>query len=149
MLKRVLFPLTLCTIIAVVIVVIPTSTKELAADNIPACNCGNPNLCGQSIFNECCDIADEFYCCNHNPGCYNDCQTICWDGGLGECDWDIGEIFDCILGCGAAEQQECNNPWPQRRPISLPDSWGSGFFTPQTVWGIEQTLTVATNPAAE
>ena len=110
MLKRILFPLSLCTIIAVVITAIPTTTKETAATITPVAlnrmkpvqccpNCGldpgwTPINCGACTYDQCIDQHGICACMQ----CLEDCLTWC-DFQEIDCGWEPWEVDECRDGC--------------------------------------------------
>lgn len=119
MLKRILLPLSVCTIIAVAIVVIPTSTKESPAAELspdknamlalccpfPNCGggCGLAPGCGQSNFAACWWTSPPEIQCSA-LGCVLICDATCY----GCIDIQGQEWYEeCRLGCYIAWALMC------------------------------------------
>lgn len=110
MLKRTLLLLSVCAVVAVAIVVIPTATKEVpaAAEAVPvsmvlgappACTCGSAYTCGYYQFVLCCQsMPTDNICC---AVCGLDCTNWC-DIQAGLCGWPNWLRQKCWDGCYAS-----------------------------------------------
>lgn len=153
MLKKFLLTLPVCAIIAVVIVVLPVSTKEVPAAvwvEMPVAvapvvapdpfllagpcgppNCGlgpgwTPKKCGAHMFGVCWALRGEAGCAwLGSQSCIQDCLYWCRQQEV-ECGYATWEVEECRLGCSETWWEICLGMTP-------------ASFTPQTLWGIRQT----------